>query len=34
MKKTAWIARTAICLALLLFLQFVTTSLGQFLTGS
>ena len=34
MKKTAWIARTAICLALLLCLQFVTKSLGQFVTGS
>ena len=33
-KKTAWIARTAICLALLLCLQFVTKSLGQFVTGS
>ena len=34
MKKTAWIARTAICLALLLCLQFATKSLGQFVTGS
>lgn len=34
MKKTTWIARTAICLALLICLQFVTKSLGQIVTGS
>ena len=34
MKKTSWIARTAICLALLLCLQFATKSLGQLVTGS
>ena len=34
MKKTTWIARTAICLALLICLQFVTKSMGQFVTGS
>ena len=34
MKKTTWIARTALCLALLICLQFVTKSMGQFVTGS
>ena len=34
MKKTIWIAQTAVCLALLLAVQFVTKSLGQFVTGS
>ena len=34
MKKTTWIARTAICLALLLALQFATKGLGQLVTGS
>lgn len=34
MKKTTWIARTAICLALLVAVQFVTKGLGQFVTGS
>lgn len=34
MKKTVWITRTAVCLALLVCLQFATKSLGQFVTGS
>ena len=34
MKKTTWIVRTAVCLALLLVLQVATKSLGQFVTGS
>ncbi len=34
MKKTTWIARTAVCLALLIAVQFFTKSLGQFVTGS
>lgn len=34
MKKTIWIVRTAVCLALLLVLQVATKSLGQFVTGS
>ena len=34
MKKSIWIAETAVCLALLIALQFVTKSLGQFVTGS
>lgn len=34
MKKTTWIVRTAVCLALLLVLQVTTKSLGQFVTGS
>jgi len=34
MKKTTWIAQTAVCLALLVALQFFTRSLGQFVTGS
>ena len=34
MKKTTWIARTALCLALLICLQFATKSMGQFVTGS
>ena len=34
MSKAKWIARTAIFLALLICLQFVTRSLGQFVTGS
>lgn len=34
MKKTVWIVRTAVCLALLLVLQLATKSLGQFVTGS
>ena len=34
MKKTTWIARTAVCLALLLAVQFFTKSLGQLVTGS
>lgn len=34
MKKTVWITRTAVCLALLICLQFVTKSMGQFVTGS
>lgn len=34
MTKTQWITRTAICLALLVCLQLVTKSFGQFVTGS
>lgn len=34
MKKTTWIARTAICLALLVCLQYLTRGLGQLVTGS
>ena len=34
MKKTVWIVRTAVCLALLQVLQLATKSLGQFVTGS
>ena len=34
MKKTTWIAWTAICLALLVCLQFLTRSLSQLVTGS
>ena len=34
MKKTVWIARTAVCLALLIAIQFLTKSLGQLVTGS
>ena len=34
MKKATWIAQTAVCLALLIALQFFTRSLGQFVTGS
>ena len=34
MKKTTWIARTAVCLALLIAVQFFTKSLGQLVTGS
>lgn len=34
MKKTTWIAQTAVCLALLIAFQFFTRSLGQFVTGS
>ena len=34
MKKTVWITRTAVCLALLICLQFATKSLGQIVTGS
>lgn len=34
MKKTTWIARTAICLALLVCLQYLTRGLGQIVTGS
>ena len=34
MKKSTWIARTAICLALLVCLQFLTRSLSQLVTGS
>ena len=34
MKKTTWIVRTAVCLALLLVLQVATKSFGQFVTGS
>lgn len=34
MKQARLLARTAICLALLLVLQFVTKPLGQFVTGS
>ena len=34
MKKTIWIVRTAVCLALLLVLQVATKRLGQFVTGS
>ncbi len=33
-KNTLWVARTAVLLALLLVLQFVTKPLGQFVTGS
>lgn len=33
-KKTLWVARTAVMLALLLVLQFVTKPLGQYVTGS
>lgn len=33
MKKTVWIARTAVCLALLIAIQFLTKSLGQLVTG-
>ena len=34
MKKTTWITQTAVCLALLVALQFFTRSLGQYVTGS
>ena len=34
MKKTVWIVRTAICLALLIAVQFFTRSFGQLATGS
>ena len=34
MKKTTWIAQTAVCLALLIAFQFFTKSMGQFVTGS
>lgn len=34
MKKTTWIARTGICLALLVCVQLLTRSLGQVVTGS
>ena len=34
MKKTTWIARTGICLALLVCLQLATRSFGQIVTGS
>ncbi len=34
MKKTIWLTRTAVCLALLVCLQFLTKSLGQLVTGS
>lgn len=34
MKKTTWITQTAVCLAILIAVQFVTKSLGQFVTGS
>ena len=34
MKKTVWIVRTAICLALLIAVQFFTRSFGQLVTGS
>lgn len=34
MKKTTWIAQTAVCLALLIALQLLTRSLGQLVTGS
>lgn len=34
MKKTIWIVRTAVCLALLIAVQFFTKSLGQLVTGS
>lgn len=34
MKKTTWIAQTAVCLALLIAVQFFTKSLGQLVTGS
>ena len=34
MKRTTWIARTAICLALLVCLQFLTRSFSQLVTGS
>ncbi len=33
-KNTLWVARTAVLLALLLVLQFITKPLGQFVTGS
>ena len=33
-KTTLWVARTAVLLAVLLVLQFVTKPLGQFVTGS
>jgi len=33
-KDTLWIARTAVLIALLIVLQFVTKGLGQFVTGS
>lgn len=33
-EKTVWIARTAVCLALLIAIQFLTKSLGQLVTGS
>lgn len=33
-QKTLWVARTAVLLALLLVLQFVTKPLGQYVTGS
>lgn len=33
-QKTLWVARTAVMLALLLVLQFVTKPLGQYVTGS
>ena len=33
-EKTTWIARTAVCLALLIAVQFFTKSLGQLVTGS
>ncbi len=34
MKKTTWIAQTAVCLALLIAVQFFTRSFGQLVTGS
>lgn len=34
MKKTMWIAQTAVCLALLIAVQFFTRSFGQLVTGS
>ena len=34
MKKTTWIAQTAVCLALLIAFQLLTRSLGQLVTGS
>ena len=34
MKRTLWLVRTALCLALLIALQFLTRSLGQLVTGS
>jgi hypothetical protein len=33
-KNTLWVARTAVLIALLITLQFVTKGLGQFVTGS
>ena len=34
MKKTTWMIRTAVCLSLLITVQFFTKSLGQLVTGS